>query len=91
MTDKLGATASLGLQQNLRYTMGDVAGTSSIPGLQSFIVPMAGKSATLGMAGAGLTYALSRNNRLGLDVQWQQQASNHRGTTSLTANWTVGF
>lgn len=89
--DKLSAYVGLGVQQNLHYRMGEYAGTSDIPGVATFSMPMAGKSNTLAMAKVGTGYEISKTERLGINAQWQQQPSFSRGTSSVMANWTVGF
>lgn len=89
--DKFSAHAGLGVQQNLHYRMGDYVGTSDIPGVASFNMPMAGKTDTLVMANVGAGYEISKTERLGINAQWQQQPSYSRGTSSVMATWSMGF
>lgn len=91
MMDKLTAVAGLGVQQNLHYRMDDYAGTSNIPGMVTFNVPIAGKTDTLAMAGASVSYAINQAERVTVNASWQQQPSYSRGTSSLMATWSISF
>jgi autotransporter-associated beta strand protein len=91
VTEKIMSMASLGVQQSLNYKMSAYSGSSNIPGLTTFSEPMAGNSDTLAMASATVSYDISRKERLAVSAFWQEQPSFHKGTTSIVANWTMGF
>lgn len=54
LAEKLTGTASVGIQQNLNYSMGNYAGTSNITGLESFSVQMPGNVNSMATATAGM-------------------------------------
>lgn len=89
--DKLTAVAGLGVQQNLHYRMGDYAGMSNIPGVATFTLPMAGKTDTLAMTSASVSYEINKAEHVAVNVSWQQQPSYSRGTSSLMATWSISF
>ena len=91
LAERLHGNASLGLQQNLSYTMGNYAGTSNIPGLTTFSVQMPGSVNTMATASAGLFYDVNKRERLGLNVLWQQQPFISTNTTTALATYTIGF
>lgn len=91
LAEKLHGNASVGLQQNLNYTMGNYAGSSNIPGLTSFNVQMPGNVNAMATASAGLFYDVNRRERLGFNVLWQQQPFIATNTTTALATYTIGF
>lgn len=91
LAEKLTGTASVGIQQNLNYSMGNYAGTSSIMGLESFSVQMPGNVNTMATATAGLFYDINKRERVGLNVLWQQQPFIATNTTTALATYTIGF
>lgn len=91
IADKLTAVAGFGVQQNLSYRMGRYAGTSTIPGLASFDVAMAGKTETLGNASLTASYDLSKKERLAVSAMWQALPSFTKGMSTVMATWTMGF
>lgn len=91
LAEKLTGTASIGLQQNLNYKMGNYQGTSSISGLETFSVKMPSNTNTMATATAGLNYALTKNEKLGLNVLWQQQAYTATNTVTALATYSIGF
>lgn len=66
------------------------AGTSQVPSLGSFSVQMPAARRTLATASAGLANDIAKHQRLGVNLQWQQQAI---GASTLTflAGYTMGF
>lgn len=74
LAEKLTGTASVGLQQNMNYKMGNYQGTSAISGLSNFSVQMPSNTNSMATATAGLNYAIKKNEKLGVNVLWQQQA-----------------
>lgn len=91
LAEKLTGTASVGIQQNLNYSMGNYAGTSSISGLETFSVQMPGNVNSMATATAGLYYDVRKNERVGLNVLWQQQPFIATNTTTALATYTIGF
>ena len=91
LAEKIKGTLSAGVQQNLNYSMGNYAGSSSVPGLNSFNVQMPGNTNTMATASAGLYYDVRKNERIGLTTLWQQQPFIHTNTTSVIATYTIGL
>lgn len=91
LAEKLTGTASVGIQQNLNYTMGNYAGTSSINGLESFSVQMPGNVNAMATATVGMFYDVNKRERFGLNVLWQQQPFIATNTTTALATYTIGF
>lgn len=91
LAEKLTGTASVGIQQNLKYSMGNYQGTSNITGLESFNVQMPGNVNSMATATAGLYYDVRKNERVGFNVLWQQQPFIATNTTTALATYTIGF
>ena len=90
LTDKLTGSAMVGVQHDLSRAMGDYAGSSEIPGLSNFSVAMASARRTRATASAGVAYLFRKNERLGLNLVWQEQAIGRSVLTSFTG-YTLGF
>lgn len=88
---KLKGTVAAGLQQNLNYSMGNYAGSSTIPGMTTFSAQMPGNTNTMATASAGLYYDVRKNEQIGLTTQWQQQPFINTNTTSVIATYTIGL
>ena len=91
LAEKLIGTASVGIQQNLNYSMGNYAGTSSISGLETFSVQMPGNVNSMATATAGMFYDINKRERVGVNVLWQQQPFIATNTTTALASYTIGF
>jgi hypothetical protein len=91
VTDKLSATASLGILQNLSFSAGTYSGTSNIGGLQTFSTPLNKASDTMGTASLGAYYNFTPKERLAVTAQWQQQTVYQQDNTALTVTLTMGF
>lgn len=91
LAEKLTGTASVGIQQNLKYSMANYQGTSNITGLESFNVQMPGNVNSMATATAGLYYDVRKNERVGFNVLWQQQPFIATNTTTALATYTIGF
>ena len=91
LAEKLKGTASVGIQQNLNYSMGNYQGTSAIPGLTSFSVAMPGNVNSMATASAGIYYDVRKNERIGMNVLWQQQPFIATNTTTALATYSIGF
>lgn len=90
LAEKLTGTASVGIQQSLKFSMDDYQGTSGITGLESFNVQMPGIKKSVATAIVGLAYEINKRERLDFKVLWQQQPSNS-STTMALATYTMGF
>lgn len=91
LAEKLSGSASIGIQQNLSYSMSNYSGTSLIPGMTSFAVSMPNNVNSMATASAGLFYDVKKNERIGLNLLWQQQPFINTTTTSAIATYTIGF
>lgn len=91
LMEKLTGKASVGIQQNLNYKMGNYQGTSTISGLESFSVNMPSNSNTMATATAGLSFAIKKNEILGFNLIWQQQAFMATNTLTGLATYSFGF
>lgn len=91
LAEKLTGTASVGIQQNLNYKMGNYQGTSAISGLESFSVNMPSNINSMATATAGMNYAVKKNEKLGVNVLWQQQAFSATNTITALATYSIGF
>lgn len=90
LSDKLSGSAMVGVQHDLSRAMGDYAGSSEIPGLSNFSVAMADAQRTRATASAGLAYLFRKNERLGLNIGWQEQAIG-RSVLTVFTGYTLGF
>lgn len=91
LAEKLKGTVTAGLQQNLNYSMGNYAGTSTIPGMTTFSAQMPGNTNTMATASGGLYYSVRKNEQIGLTALWQQQPFINTNTTSVIATYTIGL
>jgi len=91
LSENLTGTASIGIQQNLKYSMNNYQVTSSIIGLESFSVAMPGNINSMATASAGLYYDINKRERLGFNVLWQQQPFIATNTTTALATYTIGY
>lgn len=91
LAERLTGTASVGIQQNLKYSMANYQGTSNITGLESFNVQMPGNVNSMATATAGLYYDVRKNERVGFNVLWQQQPFIATNTATALATYTIGF
>lgn len=91
LSDQIAGVASIGMQQNLHYTMDSYQGSSTIAGLESFNVAMPSSINSMATASAGLSYALSKHSRLGMKVLWQQQALAASNAVTALATYSLSF
>jgi len=91
LAEKVTGTASVGIQQNLKYSMANYQGTSTIPGYENFSVAMPGNVNSMATASAGIYYDVKKNERFGFNVMWQQQPFINTNTTTALATYTIGF
>ncbi len=90
LSGQVSARATVGVQHHLRHSMGDYTGSSEIPGLGTFSVQAPKARRTLATASAGPAYDLARDQRLGVNLLWQQQAIGPNVVTAIAA-YTIGF
>ena len=91
LSENLTGTTSIGIQQNLKYSMSNYQVTSAIVGLESFSVAMPGNVNSMATATAGLMYDINKRERLGINILWQQQPFIATNTTTALATYTIGF
>lgn len=90
-TDKLSANASVGIVQNISNSGGNFSGTSEIGNLQTFNTALPASKYTSASVGAGLSYEVGKNQRVGVSVGWQQKGLSNADITSYGLNYTAGF
>lgn len=91
ITDKLTGSASVGVVQNISYQAGTVSGTSEVANLSTFNATMPGSGYTSAALGAGMSYEVAKNQRVGVNVGWQQKTLVNSNVGSFGVNYTVGF
>ena len=91
LAESLTATASIGIQQNLKYSMSNYQVKSAIVGLESFSVAMPSNVNSMATASAGLIYDINKRERLGFNILWQQQPFIATNTATALATYTIGF
>ena len=85
-TDKLTGTVSLGATQNLNKRSNNVISTSD---MGTYSAPLVvNKNTTIGV-GTGLSYAVTKNQRVGVNVGWSEKQTGN--ITSYGVSYTVGF
>lgn len=90
LAERLKGTASIGIQQNLYYAMGNYQASSALMG-QNFSAQMPSNTNSMATASAGLYYDVRKSERIGLNVLWQQQPFIATNTTTALATYTIGF
>lgn len=91
LTEKLSGSATLGIQQNLKYNLAQYSGTSAIPSLTSFGVPMPSNIPSMAMASASLNYAIGKSKKLDMKLLWQQQAFAATPTVTALVGYSFRF
>lgn len=90
-TDKLSGNASVGIVQNLSNSGGNFSGTSEIGNLQTFNTVLPASKYTSAALGAGLSYEVGKDQRIGVSVGWQQKGLTNADVTSYGLSYTAGF
>ncbi|MBT9464089.1 autotransporter domain-containing protein [Hydrogenophaga sp.] len=90
MAEQLTGNVTVGVQHDLSRSMGHYAGSSEIPGLSNFSVAMPDAQRTRVTASAGLDYRFKKNERLGVNLVWQEQPIGKSVLTVFTG-YTLGF
>ena len=88
LTDNLTGNASVGVLQNLNYNAGSVNASSD---MGNFTSKLSGGHYTSASLGAGLTYEVAKDQRVGANVGWQQRNLYNANITSYGVSYTVGF
>jgi outer membrane autotransporter protein len=91
ITEKVTGTLSAGVVQNISYSAGNVSGSSEIANLSTFNSNMPGSGYTSAVLGAGVSYDVAKNQRIGVNVGWQQKSLINTSVGSIGANYTIGF
>jgi hypothetical protein len=88
LTDNLTASVSVGVVKNVSYNAGNVTATSE---MGNFTAPLQGSKYTSTAAGAGLSYSITKNQRVGINVGWQQKGLTNTNIGSIGLSYTIGF
>ncbi len=87
-SDKLTGSVSAGVVQNIADSVGSVASTSD---MGNHNAPLKGGKYTSSALGAGLSYEVLPNQRIGANFGWQQKSLTNASITSYGVSYTVGF
>jgi len=87
-SDKLTGSVSAGVVQNIANSVGSVASTSD---MGNHNAPLKGGKYTSSALGAGLSYEVLPNQRIGANFGWQQKSLTNASITSYGVSYTVGF
>ncbi len=87
-SDKLTGSVSAGVVQNIADSVGSVASTSD---MGNHNAPLKGGKYTSSALGAGLSYEVLPNQRIGANFGWQQKSLTNASVTSYGVSYTVGF
>ena len=88
ITDKLSGYLSVGMVKNVFYNTGAVNATSD---MGTFTAPLTGDKYTSTAAGAGLSYEVAKNQRIGISFGWQQRGLVNANINSVGVSYSVGF
>ncbi len=92
MSDQVGYQLGLGVEYDLVRQMGAYAGTSAIPGLESFSLSDTGASNRFRLVGtAGLFYQVDKTSRLIANASLRGQAYSNQPTLGLLAGYQTAF
>lgn len=91
ITDKLTASVSGGVVQNLKNSAGAISGNSEIYNMTQFSNIMPSQRYTSGSLGAGVSYELLPNQRVGVNVGWQQKSLINANVGSVGITYSIGF
>lgn len=86
--EKLTGTVSAGVVQNIANSAGTLTSTSD---MGNFKAPLQGGSYTSAALGAGLSYEVLPNQRVGANFGWQQKSLTNSSISSYGVSYTVGF
>ena len=91
VNDKLTATGAVGVTQNVSSSTGNFSGTSDIANKTTFnnVLPNNGKT-SVGV-GAGLSYAVTPNSKIGVNVGFQDKSPSGKSIGSVGISYTIGF
>jgi autotransporter-associated beta strand protein len=90
LTEKLNGNVSAGIIQNLTGRSATFTGTSEIAGLSTFSNTIPSNGSTNPTVGAGLSYSVDKNTKIGANVGWQASGSN-ADISSIGISLTRGF
>jgi cytochrome P450 len=86
--DKLTGSVSAGVVQNIANEVGTVTASSD---MGNFSSPLQGGKYTSAALGAGLSYKVAPNQRIGANFGWQQKSLTNARIASYGVSYTVGF
>jgi len=88
LTDKLSASVGVGVVHNVARDAGRVNSTSEMGSIGSNIP---GSGYTSASVGAGLSYEVAKNQRIGVNVGWQEKNLSSTNIGSIGISYTIGF
>lgn len=88
INDDLTGTVNAGVVQNVGYSAGSVNTTSD---MGNFTAPLSGSRYTSAALGAGLSYQVAKDQKIGVNVGWQQKSLTNSNISSVGVSYTVGF
>ena len=91
LTDKLTASASVGVTQNVQHDASNINGSSEVKNLSNFNSPMSKGKETSASVGAGLSYQVAPNTKVGVNVGWQDKTMFKPSSTSVGISLTFSF
>jgi hypothetical protein len=92
LSEQVGYQLGLGGEFDLRHRASTYAGSSALPGLESFALPFAGASNHFHAVGsAGLVFQIDRTQRLTGDLYLRSQAFSSLMAATIVAGYQVAF
>jgi hypothetical protein len=91
LTDKLTATGAVGVTQNVSSNTGSFSGTSDIAGKGTFNNALPNNGKTSVGVGAGLSYAVTKNSKVGVNVGFQDKTPSGNNVGYVGVSYTIGF
>ena len=91
LTDKLTATGSAGVIQNVSSSTGSLSGTSEIGNKTTFNNALPNNGKTSVGVGAGLSYQVTKNSKVGVNVGFQDKTPSGNNVGYVGLSYTIGF
>lgn len=91
LTDKLTATGAVGVTQNVSSSTGSFSGTSDIAGKGTFNNALPNNGKTSVGVGAGLSYQVTKNSKVGVNVGFQDKTPSGNNVGFVGLSYTIGF
>lgn len=91
VTDKITATGTVGVTQNVSSNTGNLSGSSDIVGKGTFNNTLPNNGKTSVGIGAGLSYAVTPNSKVGVNVGFQDKTPSGKSIGTIGLSYTIGF